>query len=116
MEGLPGINIPLDLYSVKKHETLEKGKSVDDQKSASEIKDVAKEMESLFALQLLKVMRETSQSMSDEEKGYGHDTYTAMFDMEISKLLSERGLGLQDVLAEQIGRMNSRDAEEPSDL
>jgi len=116
MERLPGISIPLDMFSVKKQQAAEKGKPADDQKSISEINDVAKEMESLFAFQLLKVMRETSQSMSDEKKGYGSDTYMAMFDMEISKLMSERGLGLHDVIAEQIGRMKLRSAEEPSDL
>jgi Rod binding domain-containing protein len=70
-----------------------------------ELKKVAKEMESLFAFQLLKVMREASKGLASEEKGLGQDTYMGMFDMEVSRLLSERGLGLQDALMEQLGRM-----------
>lgn len=61
-----------------------------------EIKKVAKEMESLFAYQLLKIMRETTANMSDEKKENGYDTYMGMFDMEVSKLLADRGLGLQE--------------------
>jgi Rod binding domain-containing protein len=66
---------------------------------------VAKEMESLFAYQLLKVMRETANNISDEKKGIGHDTYSSLFDMEISRLLSERGMGLQDSIVKWLERM-----------
>lgn len=68
---------------------------------------VAKEMESLFALQLIKVMRETSKSMSSETKGLGNDVYMGMFDIEVSKLFAERGLGLRDMLVEQLGRISN---------
>jgi flagellar protein FlgJ len=72
---------------------------------SSELKKIAKEMESLFAYQLLKIMRETANSMSSDKKGLGNSTYTSMFDMEVSRLLSERGLGLQDSIMRSLERM-----------
>ncbi len=75
--------------------------------SREELKKVAKEMESIFAYQLIKVMRDTSKSMSTETKGLGNETYMGLFDMEVSKLFAERGLGLQDMLVEQLGRMSN---------
>ena len=63
-------------------------KGPDSTDAASAHRKVAKEMEALFAHQLLKVMRETVDNMSEEKKGIGHDTYSTLFDMEISKLLS----------------------------
>lgn len=80
-----------------------------------DLKKVAQEMESLFAFQLLKVMRQTAESISTEKKGNGHDTYMSLFDMEVSKLLSERGLGLQDAIvkglegAQYIGQKDTKD-------
>ena len=79
-------------------------KNADNYRDAK-IKNVAQDMESLFAYQLIKTMRETSKNLDTEEKEIGYDTYMDMFDTEISKLLSKRGLGLQNVLTEQLGRM-----------
>jgi Rod binding domain-containing protein len=73
--------------------------------AASAHRRVAKEMESLFVYQLLKIMRETVNNMSDEKKGIGQDTYSSLFDMEISRLLSERGLGLQESIVKWLERM-----------
>ncbi len=75
----------------------------------SEYKQVAKDMESLFAFQMLKVMRETSESISTEKKGPGHDTYMSMFDIELSKLLADRGLGLQDAIVRYMSRMENNE-------
>ncbi len=71
----------------------------------AEFKKIAKDMESLFAYQMLKVMRQTSESISTEEKGAGYSTYMGMFDMELSKLLADRGLGLQDAIINWLERM-----------
>jgi len=60
------------------------------------IKTVAKQMEALFAYEMIKVMRETTNSSS--EGTLGNDTYMSMFDMELSRLFAERDLGLQDML------------------
>ncbi|MGB9716295.1 MAG: peptidoglycan DD-metalloendopeptidase family protein [Thermodesulfovibrionales bacterium] len=60
------------------------------------VKAVAKEMEALFVYELIKAMRETANI--NKEDGLGKDVYQGMFDMELARLLSERGLGLQDLL------------------
>ena len=69
-----------------------------------EYKKVAKEMESLFAYQLLKTMREATDNLSDSKKENGYDTYMSLFDMEVSKLLADRGLGLQDAVINWLER------------
>lgn len=78
----------------------------------NELKKVARDMESLFAYQLIKIMRETANAISSDKKGLGNSTYMSLFDMEISRLFAERGLGLQDAILNQLGRMpiiNSND-------
>jgi murein DD-endopeptidase MepM/ murein hydrolase activator NlpD len=69
-------------------------------KDPEAIKAVAKQMESLFVYEMLKVMREASGTSSTD--GLGSDTYTSMFDMELSKVLSERGLGLSDMIEKAV--------------
>ena len=69
-----------------------------------EIKKVAKEMEALFVYQLLKVMRETTESMSSDNKGLGNETYTGLFDMEVSRVMAERGVGIQDKIVNWLER------------
>ena len=75
----------------------------------ADIKQAAKEMEALFAFQLIKVMRETANAFSSEKKGLGNDTYMSLFDMEVSKLFAERGLGLQDALVSWMSRVEGKD-------
>ncbi|MBC8412182.1 MAG: hypothetical protein ISR96_00755 [Nitrospira sp.] len=70
-----------------------------------DLKMVAKELESIFAMQLMKVMRESTAGLSDEQKGTGYNNYMSMFDVEISKLLAERGLGLQDSIIASLETM-----------
>lgn len=64
-------------------------------KDAEAIKLAAKEMESLFAYELIKAMRQAS---GESSKGMGSDVYTSLFDMELSRLMAERGLGLKEML------------------
>lgn len=64
------------------------------------IKAVAKEMEALFAYELIKAMRKTTNTETSD--GLGKDTYMTMFDMELARLMSERGLGLQDMLLKEL--------------
>lgn len=75
---------------------------VKDQKE--EFKKVAKEMESLFAYQLLKVMRETNDNFSEDNGGIGQDTYMGLFDMEVSKMFADRGLGMQENIVSWLER------------
>ncbi len=60
------------------------------------VRAVTKEMEALFIYELIKAMRETANI--NKEEGLGKNIYQGMFDMELARLLSERGLGLQDLL------------------
>lgn len=72
--------------------------------SRSDIKKVAREMEALFINELMKAMRETTETMSSEHKGLGNETYTGMFDMEVSKIMAERGIGIQDAIVKWFER------------
>ncbi|HTF99167.1 MAG TPA: peptidoglycan DD-metalloendopeptidase family protein [Nitrospirota bacterium] len=69
--------------------------SLQGKNDAESIKKAAKEMEALFAYELIKVMRETTEQAGD---GLGNSTYLSMFDMELSKLFAERGLGLGEMI------------------
>jgi len=76
-------------------QNTEKKSEIRNQKS--EIRKAVKDMEALFAYQLIKVMRETTNSLSND-KGFGNSVYTSLFDMEIARLFAEKGLGLQEAL------------------
>ncbi len=78
--------------------------AADSNNKKEEYKKIAKEMESLFAYQLLKVMRETTGNMSDDNKENGNDTYMSLFDVEVSKLFADRGLGMQDSIINWLER------------
>ena len=62
-----------------------------------EIKEVAKEMEATFVMELLKSMRKNTGGGLAGESSEG-ETYTSMYDMELARTLSERGIGLQDMI------------------
>jgi murein DD-endopeptidase MepM/ murein hydrolase activator NlpD len=66
------------------------------------VKAVAKEMESLFAYEMIKAMRATVGASS--ENTLGNDTYMSLFDMQLARLFAERGLGLQDMIAQGMNK------------
>jgi murein DD-endopeptidase MepM/ murein hydrolase activator NlpD len=68
------------------------------------IKDIAKEMESLFAYELIKAMRKTT---SLSKGSLGQDIYMSMFDLEIARLFVERGLGLQDLIMKNLQKYDN---------
>lgn len=72
-------------------------------KDPGAVKAIAKEMEALFAYELIKAMRETTGASSKDS--LGGDTYMSMFDTELAKLFSERGLGLQEMLLQGLTRV-----------
>jgi Rod binding domain-containing protein len=72
-------------------------------KDPEAVKVVAKEMETLFAYELIKAMRETTDTMS--KGGFGGDAYMSIFDMELARLFAERGLGLQEMLLKGMNRI-----------
>jgi hypothetical protein len=85
-------------------------------KDPEAVKIVAKEMETLFAYEMIKAMRETTGPSSKDN--LGGDTYMSMFDMELAKLFSERGIGLQDLLLKGLTRIAAKEgqAKEPADV
>ncbi|MCX7792854.1 MAG: peptidoglycan DD-metalloendopeptidase family protein [Thermodesulfovibrionales bacterium] len=74
------------------------GRSLEPQEGRRNIREVSKELESLFLYELLKIMRRTVGSQDSLQK----DVYTSLFDLELSKLLAERGTGLQKVIERQL--------------
>jgi murein DD-endopeptidase MepM/ murein hydrolase activator NlpD len=60
------------------------------------LKAVAREMEALFVYEMIKAMRDTVDDSSKDN--FGKSAYMSIFDMELAKLLAEKGLGLQDLL------------------
>jgi Rod binding domain-containing protein len=107
------MRLPIELYNTGKgmdsyvkhtNDVAQKAHTIKQSHNREDIQKVAKEMEALFAHQLIKVMRETAESMSSEKKGLGNSTYMSMFDMELSRLFADRGLGLQDALIDAMNR------------
>jgi len=72
---------------------------------SQKVDNVAKDMESLFLHQMIKSMRQASGSSAD--KGLGSSTYSDMFDMEMANVMSERGVGVNEVVAEQLNRQGA---------
>ncbi len=71
-------------------------------KDPEALRAVAREMESLFAYEMVKAMRTTAGGAASG-KGFGGDVYGSLFDMELAKVISSRGLGLQEILLRGIG-------------
>lgn len=77
-------------------------------KDPEAMKAVARELESLFAYEMIKAMRETTGGSGS--RGLGGETYMGMFDMALSQLMAERGLGLQDMLLKGLERASQKGA------
>lgn len=66
------------------------------QGGAEDLKKAAREMESLFLYELIKVMRESAGT--GERTGLGKSVHLGMFDAELARLMSSRGTGFQEVI------------------
>jgi len=82
------------------------------------IKKISREMESLFLYELLKVMRITTGILPprESEKGFQKETYTSLFDMELSRLLAERGTGLGDLIARELMKQVAENRAQKSEV
>ncbi len=60
------------------------------------VKAVARELEAIFAYEMIKAMRQTAEM--DKDAGFGKETYMSMFEMELARLFAERGLGIKEQL------------------
>lgn len=78
-------------------------------KDPEAVKIVAREMESLFAYELLKAMRQDQEST----EGLGKGLYQSLFDMELARLMADRGLGLKEILLKGLERKEGLDLSYP---
>jgi Rod binding domain-containing protein len=69
--------------------------------SRTKLKKAVKEFEALFIYELLKEMRQSTQG-GVLGKGLGKDIYNSLFDMEVSRLMAGKGLGLGEMLLKQL--------------
>jgi len=88
------------IATTKKVERLSKTKT----KSKDELKKVTQEFESVFLEQLFKTMRKTIPKSGFLDGGQSEEIYTYMLDQELSKKLSQRGIGIADVLYKQLSK------------
>ncbi|MEW6720391.1 MAG: peptidoglycan DD-metalloendopeptidase family protein [Thermodesulfobacteriota bacterium] len=75
-------------------------------KDPEAVRAAAREMESLFAYEMVKAMRSASGGPASGE-GFGGEVYGSLFDMELARVLSSRGLGLQELLLKGMGHAES---------
>lgn len=101
-----GANLDSGAYSdLNRLSNLKVGK---DRDSEANIKKVAQEFESLFLNQMLKAQRQANEAFSDGNfmNSNAAKTYQQMYDQELSvKMSKEGGIGLADVLARQMSKM-----------
>lgn len=105
MKGLP--EIALNSNSINMLEGLK------NRRDPEAIKAVAREMESLFAYEMIKAMRNTTDMGKDS---FGKGAYINLFDMEIARIFAERGLGIKDILINSLNRQTRLDNQPQNDI
>ena len=87
-----------------------------DIKKDPELRDACLKMESLFIHHLLKEMRATIHKSGFISGGRAEEIYTSMMDAETANTISTRGgIGLAQLLLQQLGNRSSEVDEEESD-
>jgi flagellar protein FlgJ len=82
----------------------------------AELRDVCRQMESLFIHHLLKEMRATIHKSGFISGGRAEEIYTSMMDAEMATKISTRGgIGLSEMLLHQLGSRSSQVKEGKSD-
>jgi flagellar protein FlgJ len=82
----------------------------------AELRDVCRQMESLFIHHLLKEMRATVHKSGFISGGRAEEIYTSMMDAEMAVNISKRGgIGLSEMLLHQLGSRSSQVGERESD-
>jgi flagellar protein FlgJ len=81
-----------------------------------ELRDVSRQMESLFIHHLLKEMRATIHKSGFISGGRAEEIYTSMMDAEMAVKIAERGgIGLSEMLLDQLSDPPSEEKEVKSD-
>lgn len=82
----------------------------------ADMRDVCRQMESLFIHHLLKEMRATVHKSGFISGGRAEEIYTSMMDAEMAVQISNRGgIGLSEMLLQQLGSGSSRAGERAPD-
>jgi flagellar protein FlgJ len=85
-------------------------------KTDVKLRDVCRQMESLFIHHLLEEMRATIVKSGFISGGRAEEIYTSMMDAKMAVLISNRGgIGMSEMLLQQIGSGSSRAGESASD-
>ncbi|MBI5849272.1 MAG: peptidoglycan DD-metalloendopeptidase family protein [Nitrospirae bacterium] len=74
-------------------------------KDPEALQAAAKELEALFAYEMIKAMRATTET---DKGGFGKDTYMSLFDTELSRIFADRGLGLKEHLLKGLNRQAAK--------
>jgi murein DD-endopeptidase MepM/ murein hydrolase activator NlpD len=83
-------------------------------RNLEELKAAARELESLFAAYLLKVMRETIEESGLFDESMGKSIYTELFDQEVARVMTQRGgFGIADLLVRQLAKPDAFDPVNP---
>jgi len=69
------------------------------------VRGAAREVEALFAYEMVKAMRASSAGAGG--KGFGSEVYGSLFDMELARVIASRGLGLQEVFLKGLVQENT---------
>lgn len=100
----------LNYQKGKQQHILSSVKSAGAEMTDARLKQACAEMESLFVSYLLKTMRATIQKSGFISGGRAEEIYTSMMDTEISRKISvHRGLGLSDLLFEQLSGYRNKE-------
>jgi len=74
-----------------------------DNNQKGKIASAAKQFESLLTSMMLKSMNKTTSGISNEEGGYGNDTFDTVFEQQIGSYISEtKSLGIAEILYKKI--------------
>lgn len=75
-------------------------------KDPEALQAAAKELEALFAYEMIKAMRGTTEATKG---GFGKDAYMSLFDTELSRIFADRGLGLKELLLKGLNRQMNKE-------
>jgi len=75
-------------------------------KDPAALQAAAKELEALFAYEMIKAMRAITETAKG---GFGKDAYMSLFDTELSRLFADRGLGLKEMLLKGLNRQMNKE-------
>ena len=116
--------LPVNLADVITDSPAQLQRTINQKKSASggvvrdrKLVETCRQMESLFINHLFKEMRASIQRSGFISGGRAEEIYTSMMDAEMAVKLSNRGgIGLADMLMQQLAHSTSEGTEDDSDL